>query len=95
MGLTPCKTEQPLQGMELQEKEAMASLGFIGSPPKILGPPPLNSGPPLIPKLQVPSLIHLVGPLAILDPHINICVGSPNTYIALKQFHLFLPNTLL
>ena len=39
-------------------------------------------------------LIYLVGLLAISDPHINICVGPPNTCIALKQFHLLLPNTL-
>ena len=63
----------------------MASLGFIG-PPKILGPP-------LIPKLQVPPLIYLVGPLVILDPHINICAGPPNTCVALKQFNLLPPNT--
>ena len=54
----------------------MASLGFIGPPRKILGPP----------------LIYLVGPLAISDPHINICVGPQNTCIALKQFNL-LPLT--
>ena len=55
--------------------------GIIGvhSPPKILGPP----------------LIYLGGPLAILDPHINLCVGPLNTCIALKQFNLLSPNTLL
>ena len=64
----------------------MASLGIIDPPPpKILGPP-------LITKLQVPPLIYLVGPLAILDPHINICLGPPNTCVALKQFNL-LPLT--
>ena len=44
-------------------------------PPKILGPP----------------LIYLVGPLAISDPHVNICVGPPNTCIALKQSNLLPP----
>ena len=60
-------------------------MGFIG-PPKILGPP-------LTPKLQVPPLIYLVGPLVISDPHINICTGPPNTCVALKQFNLLPPNT--
>ena len=55
----------------------MASLGFI-SPPKILGPP-LNLGPTLDAKAPGPPLIYLVGPLAISDPHINICVRLPNT----------------
>ena len=63
----------------------MASLGFI-DPPKIRSPRETKGpGSPLI---------YLVGPLAIYDPHINICVRPPNTYIALKQFHLLLPNTL-
>ena len=64
----------------------MASLGFIAPPP----PPQKKLGPPLIPKLQSPLiLIYLVGPLAISDPHINICVGCPpNTCVALKQFNL-------
>ena len=48
--------------------------------------PPLNFGPPLI---------YLVGALAISDPHINICVGPTNTSVALKQFNLLSPNTLL
>ena len=61
---------------------------------KILGPPPLNLGPPLIPSSRSP-LIYLVGPLAISDPHINICVRPPNTCVALKQFNLLPPNTLL
>ena len=59
-----------------------ATHGIIGihrPPPKILGPP----------------LIYLVGPLAILASHINICVGPPNTCVALKQFNLLPPNTLL
>ena len=51
----------------------MTSLGFMG-PSKILGAP-LNLGPPLIPRLQVP-------PLAISDPHINICARPPNTCVA-------------
>ena len=67
----------------------MASLGFI-APRKILGPP-LNLGSPLILKFQGPP--YLVGPLAISEPHINICVGPPNTCIVLKQFHLLPPNT--
>ena len=57
----------------------MASLGFIG--------------PPLIPKHPGPPLIYLVGLLPISDPHINICVGPPNTCTALKQFNLLPPNT--
>ena len=69
----------------------MASLGFIG-PPKILGPP-LNLGPTLDAKAPGPHLIYLVGPLAISDPHIYICVGPPNTCVALKQFNLLPPNT--
>ena len=69
----------------------MASLGFIG-PPKILGPP-LNLGPTLDAKAPGPRLIYLVGPLAISDPHIYICVGPPNTCVALKQFNLLPPNT--
>ena len=60
----------------------MASLGFIA-------PPPLDT------KAPVPPLIYLVGPLAFLDAHINICVGSPKTCVALKQFNLLPPNTLL
>ena len=63
----------------------MASLGFIG-PPKFRSP--------LDTKAPGPPLIYLVGPLAILDPHINICVGPPNTCVALKQFNLLPPNTL-
>ena len=35
----------------------------------------------------------ILGLLAISDPYINICVGPPNTCIALKQFHLLPPNT--
>ena len=69
----------------------MASLGFIG-PPKILGPPP-KFRPPLDIKASGPPLIYLVGLFAISDPHINICVGPPNTCVALKQFHLLPPNT--
>ena len=63
----------------------MASLGFIG-PPKFRSP--------LDTKAPGPPLIYLVGPLAISDPHINICVGPPNTCVALKQFNLLPPNTL-
>ena len=61
----------------------MASLGFI-APPKFRSP--------LDTKAPSPPLIYLVGPLAISDPNINICVGPPNTYVALKQFNL-LPLT--
>ena len=57
----------------------MASLGFIG--------------PPLTPKHPGLPLIYLVGLLPISDPHINICVGPPNTCTALKQFNLLPPNT--
>ena len=52
----------------------MASLGFIASLPLPL-------------KILGPTLIYL-GLLAILDSHINICLGVPNTYVALKQFNL-------
>ena len=65
----------------------MLSLGFIA--------PPLNVSSPLDTKAPDPPLIYLVGPLAISDPHINICVGPPNTCVALKQFNLLPPNTLL
>ena len=68
----------------------MASLGFIAPPP-----PPLKFRSPLDTKAPGPPLIYLVGPLAILDPHINICVGPSSTCIALKQFNLLPPNTLL
>ena len=50
--------------------------------------------PPLDTKAPGPPLIYLVGPLAISEPHINICVRPPNTCIALKQFNLLPPNTL-
>ena len=64
------------------------------APPKILVPlPPLNLGSLDI-KAPRPPLIYLVGLLAILDPHINICVGPPHTCIALKRFNLLPPNTL-
>ena len=69
----------------------MASLGFI-DPPKILRPPPPKFWSPLDTKAPSPPLIYLVGPLHILDSHINIY--PPNTCIALKQFHLLTPNTL-
>ena len=42
---------------------------------------------PLIPKLQIP-------PLAISDPHMNICARPPNTCVASKQFNLLRLNTL-
>ena len=63
----------------------MASLGFIR--------PPLNLAPPLIRKLQIP--LDLYGrTFSYFGPHINICVGSSNTCVALKQFNLLPPNTL-
>ena len=61
----------------------MASLGFIK--------PLLKLGPPFDTKAPGAPLIYLVGPLAISDPHINICVGPPNA--ALKQLNLLPPNT--
>ena len=64
----------------------MASLGFIDPPPKFRSPLDI--------KAPGPTLIYLVGLLAISDLHINICVGPPNTCVALKQFNLLLPNTL-
>ena len=64
----------------------MASLGFID--------PPLNFRSPHDTKAPGPPLIYLVGPFAILDPHINICGRPPNTSVALKQFNLLPPNTL-
>ena len=61
-------------------KERMASLGFIG-PPKFRFP--------LDAKAPCPPLIYLVGLLAILDPHVNICVRPSNTCVASKQFNLY------
>ena len=71
--------------------------GIIGvhtSPPpkKIYVPSKFRS--PLDTKSPGPPLIYLVGFLAILDPNINVCVGPPNTCVALKQFNLLPPNTL-
>ena len=68
----------------------MASLGFIAPPPT-----PYNFRSPLDTKAPYPPLIYLVGLLAISDPHINTCVGPPYTCVALKQFNLLPPNTLL
>ena len=48
--------------MTFAELLIMLSLGFIG--------------PPLDTKAPGPSLIYLVQPLAISDPHINVCVGA-------------------
>ena len=64
--------------------------GIIG----VRSPPPYNFRSPLDTKVPGLSWIYLVGLLAILDPYINICVGPPNTCIALKQFYLLPPNTL-
>ena len=69
------------------ENFPMASLGFIASPPKILGPPWYQS--------SRSPIIYLVKPLAILDPHMNVCVWPPNTCVALQQFNFLPPNTLL
>ena len=79
--------------------------GIIGvhrpPPKKILGRP-LSLGPPFDIKAPGPPLIYLVGLLAILNPRINICVGTANTLkqinllppnIVLKQFHLLPPKT--
>ena len=53
----------------------MVSLGFIAPPPS----PPLKFRSPLDTKAPGPPLIYLVGPLTISDPHIHICVATPNT----------------
>ena len=66
----------------------MALLGFIAPPP------PLNLAPPPDTKAPGPPLIYLVGLLAILDTHIGICVGPPNTCVALKQFNSLPRNAL-
>ena len=67
-------------------KYVIASLEFIG--------PPENFRSPLDTKAPGPPLIYLVGLLANSEPHINICVGSPDTCVALKQFNLLPPNML-
>ena len=64
----------------------MASLRFIGLPQ--------NFRSLLDTKALGPPLIYLIGPLSISDPHINICVGPPNSCNALKQFNLLPPNTM-
>ena len=56
--------------------------------------PPLKFRYPLDIKAPGPPLIYLVGLSAISDPHINICIGPPNTCVALKQFNLSPPNIL-
>ena len=43
---------------------------------------------PLDTKAPGPPLIYLVGPWAISEPHINICIRPPNNCVALKQFNL-------
>ena len=53
----------------------MASFGFIARP---------KFRSPLDTKAPGPPLIYLVGPLAISDTNINICVRRPNTCVALK-----------
>ena len=62
----------------------MASLGFI-APPKFRFP--LDTKAPGTPYLSGMTFSYF-------GPHINICVGPPNTCVALKQFNLLLPNTL-
>ena len=57
--------------------------------------PPPKFRSPFDTKAPGPHLIYLVGPLAISDPHINVCVRPHNTCVALKQFNLLPPNTLL
>ena len=89
MGSLGISKERPKYAKTAKHNLRMASFGFI-VPPEVLGSP-LNLGPP---KAPGPSLIYLVGLIAISDPHINICVGSPNTCIAFKQFNLLPPNTL-
>ena len=54
--------------------------------------PPSKFRSPFDTKAPGPPLIYLAGPLPILDPHIHISVGPPNTCVALKQFHLLSPN---
>ena len=49
-------------------------------------PPPQNFRFPLDTKAPCPHLAYLVGPLAISDPNINICLGPPNICVVLKQF---------
>ena len=65
--------------------------GIIG----VHSPPPKILGRPLDIKAPGPPLIYLVGLLAILKPRINICVGTANTCIALKQFNLLPPSIVL
>ena len=61
-------------------------IGVHSQPPKIRSPHDTKApGPPLI---------YLVGLLAILDTHISICVGPPNTCVALKQFNSLPRNAL-
>ena len=72
----------------LPHSSPLSDNGIIG----VNMPPKFRS--PLDTKAPGPPLIYLVGPLAISDPHINICVRPPNTCVALKQFNLLPPNTL-
>ena len=66
------------------------SHGIIGVHRPLLKfyPPPPKFRYPLDIKAPGPPLIYLVGLLAILNPHINICIGPPNTCVTLKQFNL-------
>ena len=54
-----------------------------------------EKAPPLLHQTKVTTAGLFLGPLAISDPHINICVGPPNTCVALEQFNLLSLNTLL
>ena len=54
-----------------------------------------EKAPPLLHQTKVTTAGPFLGPLAISDPHINICVGPPKTCVALEQFNLLSLNTLL
>ena len=54
-----------------------------------------EKAPPLLHQTKVTTAGPFLVPLAISDPHINTCVGPPNTCVALEQFNLLPLNTLL
>ena len=62
----------------INKRHILQNHGIIG-----VHRPPLNLGPPLI---------YLVGPLAILDRHINICGRPPNTSFLWSNF-IYYPLT--
>ena len=66
---------------------SIASLGFIGPPPKFRSP--------LDTKASGFPLIYLVGPLAISDPHINICVGPLTLAFIVSKGRSYLPPPFL